>query len=127
MNTFQAKIGWKRMRQREIKIFLPFRSYPTRNTKFQKNKQKIQNIKKYQYGNISGENRLEKDVNEIKLKLSFRSIPSRRVIENSKKVEKEFKKLENTIMDSFQAIIGWKRMRNRENNNYRSVSFLPDA
>ena len=66
-------------------------------------------------------------MNEIKLKLSFRSIPSRRVIENSKKVEKEFKKLENTIMDSFQAIIGWKRMRNRENNNYRSVSFLPDA
>ena len=30
-------------------------------------------------------------------------------------------------MDSFQAIIGWKRMRNRENKNYRSVSFLPDA
>ena len=36
MNTFQAKIGWKRMRQREIKIFVPFRSYPKRNTKFQK-------------------------------------------------------------------------------------------
>ena len=60
MNTFQAKIGWKRMRQREIKIFVPFRSYPTRNTKFQKNSQKNQNIKKYQYGNISGENRLQK-------------------------------------------------------------------
>ena len=28
-------------------------------------------------------------------------------------------------MDSFQAIIVWKRMRNRENKNYRSVSFLP--
>ena len=66
MNSFQAKIGWKRMRQREIKILVPFRSYPTRNTKFQKNSQKIQNIKKYQYGNISGKNRLEKDVNEIK-------------------------------------------------------------
>ena len=66
MNTFQAKIGWKRMRQREIKIFVLFRSYPTSNTKFQKNSQKTQNIKKYQYGNISGENRLEKDVNEIK-------------------------------------------------------------
>ena len=23
-------------------------------------------------------------------------------------------------MDSFQTIIGWKRMRNRENKNYRS-------
>ena len=44
MNTFQAKIGWKRMRQREIKILVPFRSYPTRNTKFQKNSQKNPNI-----------------------------------------------------------------------------------
>ena len=66
MNSFQAKIGWTRMRKIEIKIFVPFHSYPTRNTKFQKNSQKTQKIKKYQYGNISGENRLEKDVNEIK-------------------------------------------------------------
>ena len=46
MNSFQAKIGWKRVRKMEIKILVPFRSYPTRNTKFQKNSQKIQNIKK---------------------------------------------------------------------------------
>ena len=46
MNSFQAKIGWKRMRKIEIKIFVRFHSYPTRNTKFQKNSQKIQNIKK---------------------------------------------------------------------------------
>ena len=46
MNSFQAKIGWKRMRKIEIKIFVSFRSYPTRNTKFQKNSQKIQHIKK---------------------------------------------------------------------------------
>ena len=66
MDSFQAIIGWKRMRNRENKIIVPFRSYPTRHTKFQKNNQKVQNIKNYQYGNISGENRLEKDVNEIK-------------------------------------------------------------
>ena len=30
-------------------------------------------------------------------------------------------------MNSFQAKIGRKRMRNRENKNYRFVSFLPDA
>ena len=30
-------------------------------------------------------------------------------------------------MASFQAKIGWKRMRKRENKNYRSVQFLPDA
>ena len=29
-------------------------------------------------------------------------------------------------MDSFQAKIGWKRLRKRENKNYRSVSFLYD-
>ena len=30
-------------------------------------------------------------------------------------------------MASFQAKIGSKRPRKRENNNYRSVPFLPDA
>ena len=30
-------------------------------------------------------------------------------------------------MDSFQAKIGSKSMRKRENKNYHSVSFLPDA
>ena len=30
MNSFQAKIGWKKMRRREIKIIVPFRSLPTR-------------------------------------------------------------------------------------------------
>ena len=30
MNSFQAKVGWKRMRKREIKIIVPFRSVPTR-------------------------------------------------------------------------------------------------
>ena len=30
-------------------------------------------------------------------------------------------------MASFQAKIGWKRLRKRENKNYRSVTFLPDG
>ena len=30
-------------------------------------------------------------------------------------------------MGSFQAKIGWKRLRMRENKNYRSVTFLPDG
>ena len=29
-------------------------------------------------------------------------------------------------MDSFQAKIGWKRLRKRENKNYRSDPFLTD-
>ena len=30
-------------------------------------------------------------------------------------------------MASFQANIGWKRPRKRENSNYRSIPFLHDA
>ena len=30
-------------------------------------------------------------------------------------------------MDSIQAKIGWKMMRKKENKNYRSDPFLPDA
>ena len=60
---------------------------------------------------------------KIKIIVPFRSVPTRLAIKNPKKL----KKLKSTIMDTFQAIIGWKRMRNRENKNYRSVSLLPDA
>ena len=59
--------------------------------------------------------------------LSFRSVPTRRVIKNSKKIAKKFKKLQNPVMASFLAKIGWKRLRKRENKNYRSVPFLPDT
>ena len=44
----------------------------------------------------------------------FHSVLTRRVIENSEKIATKFKKLKNTIMDLFQAKIGWKRMRKRE-------------
>ena len=67
------------MRKREIKIIVPFRSYPMCSRKFQKNRKKLQ------------------------------------------------KKLKNTVMGSFQAKIGWKRLRKRENKNYPSVPFLPEA
>ena len=63
MNSVQAKIGWKRMRQREIKIIVPFRSYPMRNRKFQKNNKKI---KKYHCDFISSLNRFEKTEEERK-------------------------------------------------------------
>ena len=62
-----------------------------------------------------------------KQKLSFRFVPTRRVIENSKKIEKKFRKFKNTIVASCQAIIGWNRPRNRENKIYHSVSFQPDG
>ena len=66
MNSFLAKIGWKRMRKREIKIIVPFLSYPTRNRKFQKNRKKIPKIIKYHCGFITSPNRLEKAEKERK-------------------------------------------------------------
>ena len=59
--------------------------------------------------------------------MSFRFVPTQRVTENSKKIAKNFKKLKNLVMASFQAKIGWKMLKKRENKNYRFVSFLPDG
>ena len=59
--------------------------------------------------------------------MSFRFVPTQRVIENSKKDSKKFKKLKNPVMASFQAKIGWKRRRKRENKNCLSVPFLLDG
>ena len=36
---------------------------------------------------------------------------------------KKFKKLKNTIKNSFEAKIGWKKKGKRESKNYRSVPF----
>ena len=91
-----------------------FRSYPTRKTKFQKNCKKIQKIRKYRYGFIAIQNRQEKSEKETNSKLSFSFVPTRRVIENSEKIAKKFKIQKNTITNSFQVKVGWKRMRKRE-------------
>ena len=133
MASFQAKIGWKWLRKREnknyrsvtqvgkgrerekIKIIVSFRFYPTGQRKFQKNSKKIQQISKYDCGIISSQNRLEKAEKDRKQILSFRYVPTRRVIENSKKIK-------NTIMASFQAKICWKGLRKRENKNSHSVT-----
>ena len=66
MASFQAKIVWKRLKKREIKIIVSFRSYSTDNREFQKNSKIIQKIQKYHYGFISSENRLEKVEKERK-------------------------------------------------------------
>ena len=80
-----------------------FRSYPTRNRKFQKKKQKkFKKIEKYHYGSISSKNRLKEDENGRKYKLSFGSVPTRRGTENAKK---EAKKLKNIIMAPFETTI----------------------
>ena len=80
MDSFQAKIGWKRLRKSKNKNYrsVPFRSYPTRNTNFERNSKKIQKIKKYHYGIISVQNRLEEAEKNRKEKSLFRFVPTRR-------------------------------------------------
>ena len=60
MASFQAIIGWKMLRKRENKNYHFVLSHPTQNRKFQKNNKKIKKIKKYNYGFISSQNRLER-------------------------------------------------------------------
>ena len=59
---------------------------------------------------------------KIKIIVPIRSNSTRNIKfqKNSKKIQKIKK---NTIMDSFQAKMGWKSLRKEENKNYRSVSF----
>ena len=62
---------------------------------------------------------------KINIFFPFRSYPTgNRKFQNK---TKKIKKSKNTIVASFQAKIGWKRPRNGENKNCRSVSFPLDA
>ena len=66
MASFEAKIGQQGLEREKIKIIILIRSYPMRNRKYQKNSEKIQKIKKYHYGFISSQNKLENDEKERK-------------------------------------------------------------
>ena len=58
---------------------------------------------------------------EKKIIITFRSNPT-----SNRKFQKNSKKIKNTVM-AFQAKIGLKKMRKRENKNYHFVPFLPNA
>ena len=60
---------------------------------------------------------------KIKIFNPFRPVSNLRIIENSKNIAKKLKKLNNIIMASFQAKIGWKTQRKRENKNCHFLSF----
>ena len=66
MASFQAKIGRKRMRNRETKIIVPFRSYQMRSRKFKKKNKKNQKTKKYHFLFVLSKNRLGMDEKERK-------------------------------------------------------------
>ena len=89
---------------------------------------KLKKIKKYHCGFILSQNRfeIEKERNKNYRSVPFHSYPmcNRKFQKKRKKLQK---KLKNTIVASFQAKIGWKRLRKRENKNYPSVPFLPEA
>ena len=73
---------------------------------------------------------MENTEKEIKVYIYIYIVPFRSYPTGYRKFEKDNKKtrkLKNTIMASFQAKIGWKRLRKRENKNYISVTFLPDG
>ena len=59
---------------------------------------------------------------KIKIIVLFRSYPTRK-----NKLQKNSKNSIIPILASFQAKIGWKRKRKRENRNYRSVTFQHDG
>ena len=94
-----------------------------RKRKFQKNSKKNRKTKQYHYGFISSQNRLEKAEKEKKCKLSIRSVPTRCVIQNSKKIEKKFKKLNNSSQNKLEKAAKEKKCK----FSFRSVPFLQDA
>ena len=67
MASFQAKIGWKRLRKRENKNYHSVSFQPDMLDKIPKKwKKKTQKTKKYHYGIISSRNRLVKAEKERK-------------------------------------------------------------
>ena len=126
---FKIKLVRKGRERGKMQIIVSLRFVPTQCV-IENSKQiakKFKKLEEYHCGFIWRKNRLRTAQKERKQKLLFRSVPTRHIIENSKKIEKKFRKFKNNIVASFQAIIGWKRPRNRENKNYHSVLFQPDA
>ena len=70
MASFQAKIYWRRLRKRENKNYRYVTFLPDGLEK--KTKKKSKKIKKYHYGIISSQNRLEKAEKETKK--NYRSV-----------------------------------------------------
>ena len=93
MASVQDKIGWEAQRKRDNKNcrFVLFRSYLTRNRKFQKNSKKVQKIKKIPLWLPFKSKQVGKDRERqnIKIIVPFRSNPTRhrKFKKNSKKIQ----------------------------------------
>ena len=119
MDSFQAKIGWKRMKKRENKNYRSVLFKPDEQQKASKQQQensknqKIPSRVHFKPKQVGKGRERER----IKIIVPFRSYPA--LNRKLKKIAKKIKKLKN--------ITGWKRMRQRENKKYCSVPFQPDA
>ena len=85
MASFEAKIGWKRSRKRENKNYrsVPFRSKSMHNRKFQKKTKKLKKLKNTIMASFQAQTGWKRLRERIKIIVSFRSVPTRRVRENS--------------------------------------------
>ena len=68
----------------------------------------------------------DREIEKIKNVVPFRPHPTRnrKFQKNSKKIQKNSN---NPVIASFRAKIGWKRLKKREDKNYRFISFVPDV
>ena len=109
MASFQAKIGWKRPRKKKIKIIVSFRSYTTRNRKFQKNSKKIQKVKNIIMASfqekIGWKTQGKRENKNCRFDL-FHSYPTR-----NKKIQKNSKKIQQY---HFGIISSQNRLENAE-------------
>ena len=113
MDSFQAKIGWKRMRNSENKNYrsVPFCSYPTRNRNFQKSSKKIQKIKKIPLWLHFSPKQVGRgrEKQKIKINVPFRSYPAL-----NNKLKKNSKKIPKTKKHRYGFISSQNRLENDE-------------
>ena len=123
---FKRTLAGKGCEREEIKIILPFHSYPRNQRKFQKNNKKI---KKYHYEFISSQNRLE--IDEKERNINYQSVPFRSYPMCNRKFQTNRKKIEKTKKYRCGFISSENRLekneKERKNKYYPSVPFLPEA
>ena len=106
MTSFQAKIGWKRLRKRGNRNHRSVPFLPDLLEKIPKKQQKNSKDQKIPLWLHFRPKFVEKgrEREKIKIIVPFCSFPTSN--RNSKKIAKKFKKLKHTITASFQAKIG---------------------
>ena len=91
MASFQVKVSCEVREMEKIKIFVPFRSYPPHNRKFQKNSIKIVKIKKISLRIHFQPKQVGKGLERGKIKIL---IPFRSNTTRCRKFQKNWKKIQ---------------------------------